>query len=239
MIDLEYGRRFVHQWELNQRIQIDGFLPGTWVEFSHKKDHKNSALTTEAYAEGDHVYANIPNILLQLSGYIHVFVDAPASDMAHPAEERYIKVAPREKPSYYIYTETPTVSFKDKANMYWGTENAGKVLVVGDDGYLTTVETTGGSPASGGSTARIGYVELLADKWGGSDNLYSQVVSVDGVTENSQVDLTPDVEQLVIFYEKDLTFVTENEGGVVTVYAIGQKPENDYTIQVTITEVSA
>ena len=39
------------------------------------------------------------------------------------------------------------------------------------------------------------------------------------------------------FYEKDITFVTENEGGVVTVYVIGQKPTNDYTIQVTITEV--
>lgn len=89
-----------------------------------------------------------------------------------------------------------------------------------------------------GSTATIGVVELLANRWVGSDNLYSQVVSIDGVTENSQVDLTPSVEQLVIFYEKDLTFVTENEGGTVTVYAIGQKPENDYTIQVTITEVS-
>lgn len=85
--------------------------------------------------------------------------------------------------------------------------------------------------------ASIGTVELLAENWQGGGNLYSQVVSVDGVTENSQVDLTPSVEQLVVFYEKDLTFVTENEGGVVTVYAIGQKPENDYTVQVTITEV--
>jgi hypothetical protein len=73
--------------------------------------------------------------------------------------------------------------------------------------------------------------------WIGSNNLYSQVVSIDGVTENSQVDLTPDVEQLEIFHDKDLTFVTENDGGTVTVYAIGQKPTNDYTIQVTITEV--
>lgn len=86
--------------------------------------------------------------------------------------------------------------------------------------------------------AAIGTVELLADKWLGSEKLYYQVVSIEGVTENSQVDLTPDVEQLVIFYEKDLTFVTENDGGVVTVYAIGQKPTNDYSIQVTITEVN-
>lgn len=85
--------------------------------------------------------------------------------------------------------------------------------------------------------AKIGTVNLLASAWTGKDNLYSQIVSIDGVTENSQVDLTPDVEQLAIFYDKDLTFVTENDGGVVTVYAIGQKPTNDYAVQVTITEV--
>ncbi len=85
--------------------------------------------------------------------------------------------------------------------------------------------------------AKIGYATLLASSWVGADSLYAQVVSIEGVTEYSQVDLTPSVQQLAIFYEKDLTFVTENEDGVVTVYAIGQKPTNDYTIQVTITEV--
>jgi hypothetical protein len=86
--------------------------------------------------------------------------------------------------------------------------------------------------------AAIGEVTILADAWHGGGHLYSQEVEIAGVTENSQVDLTPSLEQLAIFYEKDLTFVTENDGGVVTVYAIGQKPTNDYTIQVTITEVS-
>lgn len=85
--------------------------------------------------------------------------------------------------------------------------------------------------------ARIGEITILADGWEGNASPFSQVVEVEGVTENSQVDLTPSVEQLSIFYEKDLAFVTENDGGVVTVYAIGQKPQNDYTIQVTITEV--
>lgn len=86
-------------------------------------------------------------------------------------------------------------------------------------------------------TARIAHVDLLASNWYGESSPYSQVVQIDGVTENSQVDLTPSIEQLVIFYEKDLGFVTENDDGEVKVYAIGQKPENDYTIQVTITEV--
>ena len=104
----------------------------------------------------------------------------------------------------------------------------------GDKGDVGNIN----SPDKYTSSARISTVTLLANAWQGGNNLYSQVVAIDGVTENSQVDLTPSVEQLAIFYEKDLTFVTENEGGVVTVYDIGQKPQNDYTIQVTITEVA-
>lgn len=100
-----------------------------------------------------------------------------------------------------------------------------------------SVEKSTVVPIGGGSTSKIGSVTLLASEWVGQDNLYSQIVNIKGVTKNSQVDLTPDVEQLLVFYEKDITFVTENEDGVVTVYAIGQKPTNDYTIQVTITEV--
>lgn len=96
---------------------------------------------------------------------------------------------------------------------------------------------SGATPGGGGYAAKIGVVTLLASAWVGEDNLYSQTVDIEGVTENSQVDLTPDVQQLSVFYEKDITFVTENEGGVVTVYVIGQKPLSDYTIQVTITEV--
>lgn len=89
------------------------------------------------------------------------------------------------------------------------------------------------------SSAKMREITLLASEWESDEYIHSQVVNIAGVTENSKVDLTPDVLQLAIFYEKDLTFVTENDNGVVTVYAIGQKPANDYTIKVTITEVGA
>ena len=70
-----------------------------------------------------------------------------------------------------------------------------------------------------------------------SDNHYSQVVTIEGVTQYSKIDLQPTPEQLTIFHEKDITFVTENDDGVITVYCIGQKPLSDYVIQATITEV--
>lgn len=80
-------------------------------------------------------------------------------------------------------------------------------------------------------------VTLNASAWVASDSRYSQVVSIPGVTPKSQVNLTPSVEQIEIFYEKNITFVTENDGGNVTVYVIGQKPENNYTMPVKIVEV--
>lgn len=87
------------------------------------------------------------------------------------------------------------------------------------------------------ANVRIGEVALPASAWNGTDSPYWQIVSIATVTTNTQVDLTPSAAQLSVFHHKDLAFVTENEDGVVTVYAIGQKPENDYTIQVTMTEV--
>lgn len=86
---------------------------------------------------------------------------------------------------------------------------------------------------------RIDEVTLLASAWAGADDPYSQVVEIIGVTEYTKVDLLPSVEQLAIFHDKDLEFVTENEDGVVTVYCIGDKPTGDYTIQVALTEVIA
>ena len=83
-------------------------------------------------------------------------------------------------------------------------------------------------------------VTLYADAWRQSDdNRWYQVVMVNNavITPNSKVDLQPNVDQLCVFAEKDLTFVTENEDGVVSVFCVGQVPMNDYTIQAVVTEV--
>lgn len=92
---------------------------------------------------------------------------------------------------------------------------------------------------SAGAAVKLTEIYLPAANWKGAISPYSQVVAVEGVSVNSMVNLQPSVEQLEIFHDKDIAFSTENDGGVVTVYVIGDKPTNDYTIQATIMEVTA
>ena len=86
-------------------------------------------------------------------------------------------------------------------------------------------------------TNKITSVTLYANQWVGISSPYSQVVSIQGVTSNSKIDLNPTTEQLNIFHSKDLAFVVGNNNGIITVYCIGQKPTHDYTMQATISEV--
>ena len=80
-------------------------------------------------------------------------------------------------------------------------------------------------------------ITLLADAWVSSGDVYSQVVEVTDVTPHTKVDLQPTSEQLADFHYKVLAFVVENNYGVVTVFAVGDKPTGDHTIQITKTEV--
>lgn len=110
--------------------------------------------------------------------------------------------------------------------------------------YITAIRTADGDKkydynALGNLPTRaVVNISLPAANWIGEDGVYSQVVTVENSTATCQVDLTPSVEQLVSFWQKNITFVAENENGVISVYVIGDKPANDYVIQATVTEVS-
>ena len=108
---------------------------------------------------------------------------------------------------------------------YWTEEDVAAIKA-----YIDTL--TGAAPA------RLTEVTIVSSAWNEiGEGLFAQVVNIDGITQYSKVDLLPDVYQLAIFHNKDVTFVTENDDGVVTVYAIGEKPLMDYTMQAQITEV--
>lgn len=130
------------------------------------------------------------------------------------------------------------------ANGFEGTEQEWLESLHGDSGvYVGENEPADPSvivwinPSGTATNPILTNIFLPASAWTGANSLYSQVVSIPGITEYSKVDLLPSVEQLAIFHEKDVAFVTENEDGVVTVYAIGDKPLLDYTMQAQITEV--
>lgn len=90
-------------------------------------------------------------------------------------------------------------------------------------------------------------VTLYADKWeqvvdiDGADvvDTYSQVVTVENavITANSKIDLNPNPDQLLDFYDLGVALTTENDGGIVRVYVVGDILEKSYQIQATVTEV--
>lgn len=89
--------------------------------------------------------------------------------------------------------------------------------------------------AAAGSAVKLTQITLPADSWKGGESPYFQTVEVEGVSVSSKVDLQPGRERI----EGVTAFTAENEGGAVTVYALGDKPLRDYTLQATLTEVVA
>lgn len=80
-------------------------------------------------------------------------------------------------------------------------------------------------------------ITLYKDKWVENGLKYSQVVTINGTTANSKIDLQPSPDQLADFVAGGVSLTTTNDNGVVTVYAIGATPEGDCSMQVLITEV--
>ena len=88
---------------------------------------------------------------------------------------------------------------------------------------------------AGGAVTKVADILISADAWHGGDGKWSQVVDVPESSPLSKVDLQPTTEQVNMLQSTALT--TENVDGIITVYAYGDKPETDLTMQATLTEV--
>ena len=80
-------------------------------------------------------------------------------------------------------------------------------------------------------------VTLSASAWTGTSNPWSQVVTINGVTANSKLDLLPTATQIVELQSSEITLMLQNDDGIVTAWAINGKPNADLTMQVLIQEV--
>lgn len=98
---------------------------------------------------------------------------------------------------------------------------------------------TGVGGGGGGIGVRMSTLSAPAAAWKGGESPYSQVVTVVGITINSKIDIQLSADQMVLFHDKNVSFTVANERGSVTLYAIGDKPQNDCVFQVTLTETDA
>ena len=101
------------------------------------------------------------------------------------------------------------------------------------NGSTMTVQMEGPF-GNGGTAVKLTEIVLPVSDWKGAVSPYTQVVAVEDVSVNSMVNLQLRADQIL-----NTAFTAENDGGVVTVKAIGDKPESDITIQATIMEVVA
>ena len=104
-----------------------------------------------------------------------------------------------------------------------------RILIGNKDGYDALAFS---------AVSKIRTISLPLSAWEGSNGTWSQIVTIDGVTTKSKVDLQPNASQLSSLQDSETSLVTENNEGVVTVYAIGNLPEVDFEMQATITETN-
>jgi len=90
------------------------------------------------------------------------------------------------------------------------------------------------------STAvKLTQIELPAASWKGAASPFSQTVEVAGISTGSRVDLLPDAAQAEALCRGGIALLAGQDGGTVTVYALGHKPAEDLSLPAAITEVIA
>lgn len=109
-----------------------------------------------------------------------------------------------------------------------------------DDGsfHIDCTDTNGILKRKQITVSKTSTIFLPASGWAETTNVYSQVVTVTGATANSKVDIYPSPEQLIDLQISGISLVAVNEDGLITVYAINNKPTSDYNMQVILTEVN-
>lgn len=103
-VKISDGRKWFYQWDINQRLALNGIPVGTPIHFSNLDDPL--ALVVLAASDESGVYVNVPNILLQKSGELHVYVYITNGDEGHTEQYWEYEIIEREQPSDYVYIET-------------------------------------------------------------------------------------------------------------------------------------
>ena len=152
MFSIFNGRTSFYQWDVDQKLIINCDIPDYQVHFKNTSDEV--CYTLAPYEMDGKTVVNVPNLLLQNSTPIIVWCYVLDKNGNYTIKSKTFAVIERQKPSDYVYTETEVLSFNSKLDKNVGAENAGKALIVDNDGNITFGEASGGE-----NNLPITYVE--------------------------------------------------------------------------------
>ena len=136
----------LYQWDIDRQVKINTFEPIDEIHFAMYGD--SEALVVEAVENGRYIVANIPNILLQKSGKLNVYL--VKNDVTI---ERYrLQVKRREKPADYVYTETEIKRYailEERVEALEKIETDSKYFDINHDGIVSLKPKYRGDVASG------------------------------------------------------------------------------------------
>ena len=107
----------------------------------------------------------------------------------------------------------------------------------GETGETGPQGPNGDKGDTGDAGVTLGSITLAAGGWSGSGP-YAQTAALAGLPAAALVNLQPTAEQLMLLQQQGVTVLTAaNQDGVLTVYALGAAPQDELTLQVTVTPV--
>ena len=117
------------------------------------------------------------------------------------------------------------------------TGDAGPAGPKGETGETGPPGPKGDKGDTGDAGVTLGSITLTAGGWSGSGP-YAQTAALAGLPAAALVNLQPTAEQLMLLQQQGVTVLTAaNQDGVLTVYALGAAPQDELTLQVTVTPV--
>lgn len=110
MFSIPDGRRAFYQWDTGQYLLCAGVTAGTQVHFYMPKAAEG-ALVLQAYEADGEVRVNVPNLLLQHSGDMRVYLYVGDEEAGKTVRTKDFRIIARPKPDGYVYTETEAATW--------------------------------------------------------------------------------------------------------------------------------
>ena len=135
--------------------------------------------------------------------------------------------------------QAPYTHVSDKANPHGVTKAQVGLGNVDNTSDANKPVSTAQQAAINACKVKKNTISLPTASWAGSGP-YTQTVTITGITVNSKVDIQMDATALGVLIDSGTSAIwIENNNGTLTAKAMGEKPNANLSVQVTITEVSA